>query len=80
MEKNIFKTAIDQLNGVAITDEKGRYIYVNKSWSAYMGYELEQIKGMYVRDIFPTTLVDEVLKIGKTLVGQPFIMYIMTKA
>ncbi|WP_462335915.1 sigma-54 interaction domain-containing protein [Fusobacterium varium] len=73
MEKNIFKTAIDQLNGVAITDEKGRYIYVNKSWSAYMGYELEQIKGMYVRDIFPTTLVDEVLKIGKTLVGQPFI-------
>ncbi len=52
MEKNIFKTAIDQLNGVAITDEKGRYVYVNKSWSAYMGYELEQIKGMYVRDIF----------------------------
>lgn len=73
MKENIFKIAIDQLNGVAITDEKGRYIYVNKSWSDYMGYDLNQIKGKYVHDVFPSTLVDEVLKIGKTLVGQPFI-------
>ncbi|MGF6905592.1 sigma-54 interaction domain-containing protein [Fusobacterium sp. PH5-44] len=72
MNKNIFKIAIDQLNGVAITDEEGKYIYVNASWSAYMGYKLDEIKGRYVRDIFPSSLVDEVLKIGKTFVGQPF--------
>lgn len=64
----LLKTIIDVLDGVVISDCEGRYVYVNKNWSDMMGgINLEEIKGLYVRDIVPETKVDEALRTGKIL-------------
>lgn len=70
-ERDIFKLIIDQLDGVAITDSLGRYVYVNKSWERYMGLTLDDIKGKYVQDIIPTSKMGEALKTGKKITGNP---------
>jgi transcriptional regulator with PAS, ATPase and Fis domain len=60
------RLVFDQLDGMAVVDADGRYIYVNQTWSELMGgIELGQIKGKYVHDLFPETKIDEVLKTGK---------------
>lgn len=70
----ILKLIIEQLDGVVITDAKGRYIYVNDVWSEIMGgIKLEEIKGKYVREIVPETMIHTVLKSGKPITGHVII-------
>lgn len=67
----INKLIMEQLQGVAITDNKGRYIYVNKSWEHMLGYSFEEVKGRYVNEIITDTKVDEVLITGEFIKGHP---------
>lgn len=66
----LFELLVEQLDGCLITDEKGRYIYVNRRWCDLTGYEWEDVQGMYVHDVMPDTLVDDVLQSEKDLSGE----------
>lgn len=54
--------ALESLGSVVITDAEGRYIYVSPQRLRKGGYRLEDLLGKYVRDIYPDTLVDQVLQ------------------
>ncbi len=70
VNQEVLKRIIDQLDCVAITDQEGRYVYVNQSWSDIMGgISLEDIKGKYVRDIIPDTKIHEALQSKKPIIG-----------
>ena len=70
IDDSIMRLIVDQLNCVAITDHKGRYVYVNESWSDIMGgIKIKDIKGKYVHDLIPDTKIDEALKLKKTITG-----------
>jgi transcriptional regulator with PAS, ATPase and Fis domain len=75
LELEIFKLIVEQLDGVAITDEKGRYIYVNDSWKSYTGFTFDEIKGKYVHEVMPSTKINEALKTGKRILGNPTPFY-----
>lgn len=53
-----------------ITDELGRYLYVNQRWCEITGFSPEDVKGLYVHDIMPETRVDEVLRAKRPLKGE----------
>lgn len=61
---------LEHLDTVAVTDAEGRYIYVNKGWTQWMGMQPEEVLGKYVRDVVPNTKIDLALKTGKPLIGQ----------
>ncbi len=67
----IFNMTMEQIDGIAITDPQGRYIYVNHGWTNCVGYKLDHIKGKYVKEIVPTSRIDEALKSGKPIYGHP---------
>lgn len=67
---NLFELIINQLEGFIISDEQGRYVFVNQRWSELRGLSLDDVKGLYVHDIVPDTRVDEVLRTGKALSGE----------
>ena len=70
VSNEILKLIVDHLDCIAITDEEGRYIYVNQSWSKIMGgIKLEEVKGKYVRDVVPDTKIHEALDSKKPIVG-----------
>ena len=74
LSPDIAKLIIDHLDGVAITDCQGRYVYVNKAWSEMMGgIKLEDVKGKFVHDIIPDTMIDFVLKTKKPVTGHAII-------
>ena len=65
LDPRFFQLIMDWLDGVAITDAQGRYLYANENWMQYMGCDLSEIKGKYVHDYFPFSKVDEVLRTGQ---------------
>ncbi|MDW7650364.1 MAG: sigma 54-interacting transcriptional regulator [Bacillota bacterium] len=71
IDNDIFKLIVDQLDGVVITDKVGRYVYVNDSWKKYMGLSLEEVRGKYVKDVMPFTKIEEALRAGKKVFGNP---------
>ncbi|MDI6600507.1 MAG: sigma 54-interacting transcriptional regulator [Thermoanaerobacteraceae bacterium] len=74
LDPEIAKLIIDHLDGVAITDPQGRYLYVNEMWTELMGgIKLQDIKGKYVHDIIPDTKIDYVLKTKKPVIGHAII-------
>lgn len=61
---------IDSLEGVAITDKEGKYIYVNKSWSRMMdGLTIDDVYGKHVRDIIPESGIYEALESREPVIG-----------
>jgi PAS domain S-box len=66
----MFKMIIEQIDGIAITDSQGRYIYVNQGWTNCVGYDFKRVKGKYVRDIVPNSQIYDVLKSGKPIYGK----------
>ncbi|HWQ62237.1 MAG TPA: sigma 54-interacting transcriptional regulator, partial [Negativicutes bacterium] len=69
-DKNLLELIINQLNSVVLTDERGRYVYVNKKWTELMdGLTLEDVRGLYVRDVVPDTKLDVALRTGKVVTG-----------
>lgn len=71
LNNDFFSLMIEQLGVMVITDNQGRYIYVNKAWEEFYNKSIEEIKGKYVRDIFPSTKIDDVLKSKKPIIGCP---------
>ncbi|WP_205666600.1 sigma-54 interaction domain-containing protein [Aminipila luticellarii] len=70
-DEDIYKLIVEQLDVAVITDKNGRYVYVTKSWEEYYGIKLEDIKGKYVRDVFPTSRIHEALETKQSLIGIP---------
>ena len=71
LNKGFFNLMIEQLGVMVITDDKGRYIYVNKAWEDFYNKSLDDVKGKYVKDIFPSTKIDDVLRTKKPIIGSP---------
>ncbi len=64
-----FRSLAEQLPCVLIADEKGQYAYVNQGWCRLMHHEPEEVLGKPVRSFVKDTMVDEVLKTGRTALG-----------
>ena len=61
---------INSLEGVAITDKEGRYIYVNHSWTRMMdGLTIDEVYGKPVREIIPESGIYEALKKQEPVIG-----------
>ncbi|MDO4800321.1 MAG: sigma 54-interacting transcriptional regulator [Bacillota bacterium] len=60
---------LEGLDGVAITDAEGRYLWVNRSWSRLTGLSLEDVAGKLVRDIIPESRIHETLATGERIIG-----------
>lgn len=69
LHDSLFRLLIEQSDACLITDYAGRYVYVNKQWCEITGYSLEDVRGMYTRDVMPESRVEEVLRTGKPLSG-----------
>lgn len=63
--------ALESLGSVVLTDADGRYLYASPQRLKNSGLEFKNLKGKYVRDIYPDTLVDEVIKTGKPVKFRP---------
>ncbi|MBR3640660.1 MAG: sigma 54-interacting transcriptional regulator, partial [Oscillibacter sp.] len=67
VDDELLLLALEQMDGVAILDADGRFVYVNRSWSDLMGgIPLEQVRGRRAEELFPETKVHEVLSSGKS--------------
>ena len=53
--------ALENLGSAAITDAEGRYIYVTRRRLANGNFKPEDLLGKRVRDVYPDTLVDQVI-------------------
>lgn len=61
---------INSLDGVAITDSEGRYIFVNESWTRMMkGLTIEDVYGKYVREVIPESGLHKALELKKPIIG-----------
>ena len=67
---SLFELLVEQLDGFVVADEEGRYVFVSKRWSEMTGLSLEDIKGMYVRDVVSDSRVDQVLRDGLPRSGE----------
>lgn len=70
-DNEVYKLIVEQMDGAVVTDEYGRYVYVTKSWEDYYGKKLKDVKGKFVRDILPTTKINEALETGRPVIGHP---------
>lgn len=61
---------INELDGLIVTDNLGRYTFVSQRWSELTGLSLAEVKGRYVHDVMSDTLVDRVLRTGERLSGE----------
>lgn len=71
LDNEFFSLMVEQLGVMVIADNEGRYIYVNEAWEKFYNKSLDDIKGKYVRDVFPSTKIDDVLKTKKPIIGCP---------
>lgn len=74
MEEDITKRAmlaLESLGSVVITDAEGRYIYVSPERLKRGRHTREELLGRYVHDIYPETLVDEVIKTQRPVILRP---------
>lgn len=66
-----FKTIIDQMDGAAITDRMGRYLYANKGWERHMGMRFEQVAGKSALEVVSKSRLMEAMSTGKAICGTP---------
>lgn len=71
LDMEAYKLIIEQLGAMVITDKYGRYVYVNKAWEEYYGKTLDEIRGKYIKDVFPSTKMHEVLETKHSIIGYP---------
>ncbi|SHN63253.1 sigma-54 interaction domain-containing protein [Desulfitobacterium chlororespirans] len=72
VDSELARLIIEQMDGVAITDKEGRYIYVNDKWVKRMNKQPEEVLGKYVKEIYPQTKIDLVLKTRRPIIGEIF--------
>lgn len=70
-DEDVYKLIIEQLDIAVVTDGYGRYVYVTKSWEKFYGKTLDEVKGKYVRDVLPTSKIQEALETRKPIIGYP---------
>lgn len=61
---------IEQIDAIAVCDTAGRYLYVNRCWTEWMGMEPEEVIGKNVREIIKNTKFDIVLQTQQPVVGE----------
>ncbi len=61
---------IDALDGMAVLDRDGSYLYVSRGWEQYTGFTAEQAIGHKVWDLMPDTHARWVYQTGKPLCGE----------
>lgn len=61
----------DELDGLAIIDRDGFYLYVSDKWTAAMGLTLEEVENKTPKDLFDETQADVALRTGRSIVGIP---------
>ena len=61
------KEFVEKLDGAAILNECGEYVYVSKNWETYTGVQAEYALGKKVWDIIPDTHAREVYNTGKAV-------------
>ncbi len=60
-------SALDQSGIVALTDQDGKYLYVNKKWEDAAGYSADEAIGRSAEDIISGTGVTAALRTGRTV-------------
>ncbi len=70
-DEDVYKLIIEQLEIAVVTDKYGRYVYVTKSWEDYYGKKLDEVKGMFVRDVLPASKIHEALEAKHSIIGYP---------
>ena len=66
-----FKTIVDQLEGAAITDREGRYLYVNKGWERHMGHTFDEVRGQLAYELVTKSRLMEAMENGRPIWGNP---------
>ena len=66
-----FFAVVNHLDGFAIIDRNGYYLYVNESWSNAMGYRLDDLNKLNAKDVFPDSLSCLAMETGQQIVGHP---------
>lgn len=70
-DEDVYKLIIEQLEIAVVTDKDGRYVYVTKPWEEYYGKKLDEVKGMFVRDVLPSSKIHEALETKHSIIGYP---------
>lgn len=69
IDPELAKLVIEQMSSVVITDINGCYVYGNSEWEVLMGLNIDDVKGINVKEIVPDTKINQALKKGITLSG-----------
>lgn len=64
-----FKSIVDQLEGAAIVDRQGRYVYANAGWERHMRLSFAEIKGRAILEVVKKTRAMEAMDTGKPIWG-----------
>ena len=67
----LMRRLADELDGLAIVDKNGFYLYVSDKWTDAMGLTLEEVENKTPKDLFAETQADVALRTGKSIVGVP---------
>lgn len=70
IEPRMAQAFIDSLDAMAVVNTKGEYVYVNKGWIKYSGYQYDEVIGKRVWDFFTGTYVQDVLRTGKPILAR----------
>ena len=60
MDSEMMQEFVENLDGAAILDETGAYVYVSKNWEKYTGVTAGEALGKKVWDVIPDTHAREV--------------------
>lgn len=71
MELSLFKQIVDNLDGAAITDSQGRYLYANHGWEQCMGLSFSEVQGKSAQEVVSNSRIMEALESGKSVLGIP---------
>lgn len=65
----ILESALETLDGLIITDNEGKIVFLNKKYAEMMNVTVEEAIGKPVREIIPQTRMDLVAKTGVAEIG-----------
>lgn len=63
------KEVLAVMDGMAVLDNDGRYIYVSPGWESYTGWRAEDALGRFVCEVIPESHAPEVLRTGERVVS-----------
>lgn len=70
LDPYLAQLVFEHLDGAAVTDPDGKYLYVNKGWLEMTGKKADEVYGEYIWDIVPQTKMKTVLETQKPLTGE----------